>query len=321
MIILAIFTLFLSNSVWADERLCEYFGWNCSGTPKSGGRTSSQSLPSQSTASNLNPANVRFAKGVGVETLWQPQNPLIFSLATGTGKLGGALITQSYENSFFGNRVIELDDDLLSRHLNNQRYNNNKYNFAGGMRTIDKPFLTLDAGIMGKYNKDSSRVNLGLGFSGRLGILTFGASIYNDDVKVDLKNAISPYTGEIYSTTYSGTTYYEQFRVEAYSVGTRFRSLTFDAGVIKTRYKFYTENTRIYIYSMAYSKNKYQLNAALRKEYSPQQKYDEGRMITQRRKDSVYLGAQYTVNRNFIVGINHNYFLMNEFSFTGSIFF
>lgn len=323
MIITALFMIFFSNITWAaDQRLCEYFGWNCaSGSGKSGGRTSSQSLPSQSTASNLNPSNVRYAKGFGLETLYEPQNPLIFSLATGTGKLGGALITQSYENSFFGNRVIEMDDDLLHRHRFNQRYTNKKINFALGGRTIDKPFATIDAGVMGKYNKDTGRLNLGVGLSGRLGILTVGASFYKDDVKVVLKDYASPYTGELYSTIHNSDTYTESFLVETYSVGSRFRSFTFDYGILKTRYKFYNENTRIYLYSAAYSKGKFQFNAALRKEYSSQQKYDEGRMIIQRRKDTMYYGIQYSVNRHMIVGVNYNYFLLNEFSFTGTIFF
>lgn len=323
MVLLVFFMLIFNfNAHAADQRLCDYFGWNCNGSgSKSGGRNSSQSLPSQSTASNLNPANVRYAKGLGIETLWQPNNPLLFSLASGTGKLGGALITQSYENSFFGNRVIELDDDLLSRHRNNYRYNNNKYNFAGGVKAIDKKWLSLDLGVMGKFNQDTHRLNLGIGSSGRLGIFTFGFSYYNDDVRVDLKDATDPYTGQLYSTVHSGTHYFERFQVETYSVGTRFKSFNFDYGIIKSRYAFYTENTRIYIYSMSWSRNKFQFNGAIRKEYSPQQRYFNDRMLIQRRKDFLYLGTQYTVNKNIIVGLNHNYFLLNEFSFTGTILF
>lgn len=306
----------------ADQRLCDYFGWNCDGKPGgSAGRSSSQSLPSQSTAANLNPSNVRYAKGFGIETLWQPNNPLIFSFATGTGKLGGALITQSYENSFFGNRVVELDDDLLSRHRNGYRYSNNKYNFAGGIKTIDSKWLSLDLGVMGKFNQDTRRLNLGMGASGRLGILTFGASYYNDDVLVDLKNAADPYTGQLYSTVHNGTHYWERFQVETYSIGTKIKSFNFDYGIIKTRYAFYTEHTRIYLYSLSWSLKRFQFNGAIRKEYSPNQLYEDGHMITQRRKDALYLGSQFTVNKNILTGINYNYFLLNELSFTGTILF
>jgi hypothetical protein len=39
--------------------------------------------------------------GAGLEAIAQPSNPVRFSMTSGTGKMGGALIAGPLDNSFF----------------------------------------------------------------------------------------------------------------------------------------------------------------------------------------------------------------------------
>ncbi|MFZ4714228.1 MAG: hypothetical protein ACOYL6_10965 [Bacteriovoracaceae bacterium] len=313
-----------SEFAWAENpSLCQYFDIpSCSGVTKQKRRSSSQSLPSPATATNLNPANVSFDRGLGVEAVYQQNNPVGFSLASGTGKMGGALISSTLENSFFGNRVVEIDDVLYQREIHNYRYRTEKLNLAFGRKIIDGKIFGIDLGISIKRNPDIKEVNFGTGFSGRFGPFTFGASVYHDDVYIKLENYANPQNNQLYRTFYNADTYQERFKVESYTAGVKVKNFNFDTGMIKTKYKFYDDNTRVFLYSAAANYRNFLFNAALRKEFSPRQAYsNEGVMVTKRKKTDNYYGIQYSVNKNIILGLNYNFYLLQEFSFTTSIFF
>jgi hypothetical protein len=107
-----IITLFIlsTNFVFAADDECAYFKF-CGGTSSSPAKQAS----SASTKSLLNPSNLAKIKGLGIETLYMTHNPLAFSVVTGNGRVGGALISPTLENSFFGNRSLELDEDYYYR--------------------------------------------------------------------------------------------------------------------------------------------------------------------------------------------------------------
>jgi hypothetical protein len=311
---LFILLLLSVNVSYADDD-CVFFKF-CGGSsshPK-------KSLPSTAAASNLNPGNLSNVKGVGFETLYQKGNPLGFSFVSGNGKVG-ALISPTLENSFFGNRSIEIDDLTYLRNLNKKQYDNKKLNLSAGIKIVSKKYAELDLGLSVKRNPDIKNFNPGAGINGRLAIFHFGAYFYRDDVKLQLGNYLIPNSMMTYSSFYKNTTYQERFSVDTYTVGTNIQNLSLDAGVIKTRYHFYSENTRVYLYSTSYGFKKWLFNVAWRKEYSPNQAYIKGNMISIRKKSENYMGFQYTINRFFVVGLQYNNFLLHETSGTLTIYF
>jgi len=161
MTILIILLSLIAVPAWALTDLCDILDMDtCYTVSKQSRRSSSSSLPSPASAANINPANVSFDRGFGVEFVYQPQNPASFNLATGTGKLGGALISQSLENSFFGNRVIELEDVLLKRFEDKKQYQSKKLNFALGGKLYRKKHVTLDAGFLFKRHSEIKRAQV-----------------------------------------------------------------------------------------------------------------------------------------------------------------
>lgn len=298
-----------------SQDLCKYFKY-CGGSS----RTSSQSLPSSSSAANLNPGNISGVRGFGIESIYQPRNPLNINLVTGNGKIG-ALISPTLENSFFGNRSIEIDDLLFIRKVNKTQYKNKKLSLSVGAKLLDKARIGLDIGISVKRNPDIKKLNPGVGLSARLSFLSFGAYFYQDDVKIDLGNYIHPYYHIPYSIIYNSTTYQEKFFATTYTVGAKIKNLALDFGVIKTRYKFYNEDTLISLYSSSYTYKSFLFNLALRKEDSPNLELVDGMMSVKRKKSEIYYGAEYVVNRYLLVGLQYNNYLLKEWSALVTIFF
>jgi hypothetical protein len=308
------FLSYLNHAIAEENDLCKYFKY-CGGSS----RKSSQSIPSASAAGSLNPSNISSVKGIGFETIYQPGNPLVFDFVTGNGKIG-ALVTLGLENSFFGNRPIEIDDILYDRKINELQYKNKKLGLGIGASLIDKNKIGLDVGVSFKRNPDIKNINYGVGLSARLAFLNFGAYLYQDDVLVSLGNYLNPYTGIAYSTTYLSSTYQEKFSVATYTVGAKISQFSLDMGIIKTKYNFYTDNTLIYLYSGSYSMGKWLFNLAYRKEQTPNLYYFNHSMFIQREKTDIYYGVEYLMNSHFVFGLQYNNFLLNELSATMTLF-
>jgi hypothetical protein len=310
-----IFFFILINTAHADEDLCKYFQY-CGGSS----RAYSPSVPSNSSAASLNPSNISSVKGFGIEAIYQPNNPPSFDIVTGNGKIG-ALVSPTLENGFFGNRSIELDNKTFARKMDKIQYKNKKLNLSIGGKLIAARNIGLDLGISVKRNPDIKKINLGYGLNARFFLLTFGAYIYQDDVSVDLGTSVDPYTNTAYSTTYGATTYKEKFLVTTYTVGAKIKNLSLDYGVIKTRYKFYPEPTQITLFSSSLTYNKFLFNFALRKEDSSNLVFMNGTMLIQRSKGDVYYGVDYLVNKTICLGLQYNYYLLNEWSAKLTLFF
>lgn len=293
---------------------------SCSGITKQKRRSSSLSLPSPTAAASINPATVSFDKGFGVETLFHANNPVAFNLASGTGKMGGALISQSQENSFFGNKVPELNDDTLNRYEDDQRYDSRKLSFALGASLLRSRRFTFDVGLIFKRHMDIKTINTGFGGSMKFGFLTFGASVYKDDFRLKLKNYSDPDSQIPYNIIYNSETYQEDFKVENYTVGAKFNSFTIDSGIIKTRYRFDNEDQKIFLNSASYSFKNILLNLALRNEHSSSRKYQNGEMVVSRIKNEIYSGLQVSLNKHIIFGLNYNYYLLKEMTLSMTFF-
>jgi hypothetical protein len=309
--ILLIFIIFSSNVSFADDS-CAYFKY-C-GSASAVKSSSSQSSPS------MNPSNVARIKGLGLETLYQKNNPLAFSIVTGTGKIGGALISSTLENSFFGNRSLELDTDYFYRLIDKKRYRNKKISAALGIKISEKKNFDLDIGFTFKRNPDVRKINPGFGFSTRIGFMSLGAHVFKDDVKLNLQNYTSPYSYQLYSSMYNSATYEESFLVKSLTMGFKIKSFTLDIGYIQTKYDFYPEDTNILIYSGAYNFKKLLLSASFRKEQSSNLVLINDQAVIQRDKKNYAYGLQYIISKHFMLGVGYNNFLLNEYSATFTVF-
>lgn len=317
--------IFFSSELFAASGaidVCDYIDLpSCSGINRQSRRSSSSSMPSPATASSINPANVSVDRGFGVETLLQVNNPVSVSLRTGNGKVGGVFLSNAIENSFFGNKTVENNEDYLERVRASHRYKAHKLNLALGLNIVTKKFFGLDAGIIFKRHDHIKKINPGLGVAMRLGIFNFGTSLYYDDFKIGLEDFVNPYSGIPYSQIYGSDTYQEKFLVQTHSVGMRVKNLALDFAYIHSKYRFDTDDTKIFIYSTSYSFKRLLLNAALRKELSPRLQYSNGELIKRRTKTDTYYGLQFLASKAVIIGLNQNYFLLHDWSLNLTIFF
>lgn len=284
---------------------------NCNGTSGQNRRTSNYSLPSPATAANLNPANTTTDRGFGVESLFQANNPVSFNLVAGSGKFGGALISPTLENSFFGVRVPETAEDFLDRNQEKKRFDTKKYSFALGGKIIRQKNYGLDFGLLFKRHSEVKKIRTGLGLSGRFRFLSLGASVYKDDFWVDLKDDGDPAT----------KSYDESFMVRTFSGGIKFRNFSFDVGKIYTdKYKFTDEKIDITLYTASMAWNNWLFNYGMRREESPTPKFKDDILVPAKVKKATYAGVQYSWWRPLVVGVHYNYFLLNEVSATVTIF-
>lgn len=299
--------LLISSSSYAVD-ICDLLNLkNCSGVTKQGRRTSLQSLPSPATSAMLNPATTSFDRGVGVELIHQNGNNLVWNLASGTGKLGGALISSSLENSFFGNRVPELDYDYLQRNLSKKQYKTKKHSLALGGKLFRRKHVSLDVGLLLKRHTKIGRINPGVGASGQLGPFRLGAAYYQDDFFLKGNNL-------------DGTeNYSERFMVSTYSIGTRIYNFAFDVGAIKTNYAHDEKDTEIFIYSGSYIYKNFMFNLAHRSETSPAPKFIDDRLEYKDNTSSIFAGVQASLGKHLILGVNYNYFLLQEISFLATL--
>jgi hypothetical protein len=322
MIIIFLVLGFLSPAVWAETDLCDIIDLDtCGKVMRQLRRSSSASLPSPATSANLNPANVSFDRGFGVEAVYQPNNPLSINLASGTGRMGGALISQSLENSFFGNRVPEIDSELLDRTQDKKQYKSKKFSLALGGKLFRRKHFALDVGILLKRHSEIKKINPGIGLSGRLGPIHLGASIYKDDLFLDYENTTDPTTGLPYSRTYGIDNYTEKFTVHAYSVGTRIKSLSLDAGVITTSYDSFDEKSVVNLYSASLALGQYLINFAIRNEVTPFMKVINDELVAEEKQSHTYAGVQRAFGKHLIFGVGYNFYLLKELSLNGTYFF
>ncbi len=311
----------LTMAVHAKSNLCDVLQLpNCHGVTKQLRRNAFQSAPTSSTASNLNPANTSFDKGLGVEALGQANNPILYGLISGTGKMGGALISGSPDNGFFGNRVPELPEEITKRTEEKHQFKNQKLTLALAGKLVSQKNLGLDAGLILKRHSELKKVNYGLGISGRIWLLHFGASAYQDDFFIDYTRTIRDGTGSTYAQLYEEDSASERFVVTTYTVGTRFSNFAVDYGLIKSKLDFYGTPTDIALLSASVYYKDLLLSFASRKETSAQTIFVEGELDRAKEKSATYLGLQYSLNQHMIMGANYNYFLLKELSLTLTLF-
>jgi hypothetical protein len=295
---------------------------NCPAVSRQIRRSSMQSVPSPSVAASLNPANVTFDRGLGLELIFQPGNSMAWGFASGTGRIGGALISSSLENSFFGNRIVEPNEKFFERNENKKQYEHNKNTIALGGRLFGKRKFNLDAGIILKRHKEIKKINPGVGLSGKLYFLTFGYAVYKDDfrIKLDDISGSTLYGYDAIVSALNKPVYDESFMVQTLSFGTRIGDLSVDYGMILSNYKYIeAQHTRLLALSYAYKKVLF--NFAQRQDHSMLPKYISGKLdYEELDQTSYYGGIQYSLGKHVIVGTSYNYFFLRDVSFNVTFF-
>lgn len=295
---------------------------NCPAVSRQMRRSSMQSVPSPSIAASLNPANTTFDRGIGLETIFQPGNSVAWGFSSGTGRIGGALISSSLENSFFGNRIPEPDAQYLERNKHKKQYEHNKNSLALGARLFGKNKYNLDVGIILKRHKEIKTINPGAGVSGRLWFLTFGYSAYKDDFLIKLEDiqggTLFGYDAVVASL--GKPEYKESFTVQTLTFGTRIKDFSIDYGLITSNYK-YIEAQQTRIIAMSYAYRKFLFNFAQRHDKSMLPKYEDGMLNYNKLEDTNYYGGvQYSLGKHVIVGVAYNYFMLRDVSLNATFF-
>lgn len=319
-VFLCLFFLFYAFASEAKD-ICDLLNLKkCSKVTRQSRRSSMSSLPGPSTSASSNPATVSFDRGLGIEAIAQRGNSTLLGLASGTGRVGAALISSSLENTYFSNRVPELEGDYFNRLRNDKQYKTNKLSLALGARLWNSENFTLDTGIILKRHSEVKDINLGAGVSGRFYFISFGLSTYRDDLYLDYTR-INPLTGAAYSVETGKENYQEKFTVLNSFVGIKWKNFNFDYGIIQPKYEIEEESTRITILAASYVSGNYLFNLALRDEISPRKVLKEEILQDQKKKHDVFMSIQRSVGKHLILGLNYNYFLLQEASFVGSLFF
>ena len=292
----------------------------CSGVTKQSRRSSLQSLPSPTTSANLNPATVSFDKGLGVEVFHQSNNPPLFSLASGNGRIGAILISSNIENTFFGNRLVEIDGKYFERFEDKEQYQSKKLSFALGANLIRRGKAGVDVGVILKRHGEIKDINPGIGLSGKLGFITLGASYYRDDFILHRSDALN-YPNGIYAPLVQDETYEEKFSVKTLTGGLRYQMFSLDAAFITSKYKYFEDDTKINLISGSMVWRNLMFNLATRKETSNAPKIKDGELVYEDTASAVYGGVQASFGKHLILGLNYNYFLLDELSVNMVVFF
>lgn len=281
-----------------------------------------QSVPSPSIAASLNPANTTFDRGLGLELIYQPGNTVAWGFSSGTGRIGGGLISSSLENSFFGNRIPEANAHYLERNEDQKQYEHNKNTIALGGRLFGKNKYNLDVGVLAKRHKEIKKINPGVGVSGRLWFLTFGYSAYKDNFMIKLEDVGSgPLLGyDAVVASLGEPEYKESFTVQTVTFGTRIKDLSIDYGIITSNYK-YIEAQQTRLIALSYAYKKFLFNFAQRHDNSMLPKYEDETLNFDKLEDTNYYGGvQYSLGKHLIVGTAYNYFLLRDVSVNATFF-
>lgn len=313
--------LLVSSTDVLAKDICDLLNLkSCSKVTRQSRRSSMASLPGPSTAASTNPATVSFDRGLGIEAIAQSGNSTLLGLASGTGRVGTALLSSSLENTFFSNRIPELEELYAERLEHKKQYKTQKLSLAVGARLWNSTNFTLDSGVILKRHSEVKDINPGLGLSGRFHSISFGVSAYRDDLFLDYTR-INPLTGVPYAVATGKASEEEKFTVLNYFLGLKWKNFNLDYGVIQTRYEIEDAVTRVGILSASYVFGNNLINLALREEKSPRRVLVEKELKEKAKKSDLFWSYQRSIGKHLILGLNYNYFLLGEASVIGSFFF
>lgn len=287
-----------------------YIKGNCN---HSGGGGSSSSSPSTSNQIRLNPAAVPTEKGFGVESLVYSTPE--WSIVQGLGRAGAAISPANSEETFFGPPAIEYNTDYLQRHIDRVKYSSQKYTLATAVKLVDKwgsglTQFNLNLGALAKYNKYTTRVTPGIGITGALGPIMFGTSYYLDETQLDPQLDVSLRPAPT------------RYKVQTYNVGLYLSSIVMNYSNLQMTDESGNGST-VSVLTASLLVKRFNFNIAARSENSARSWYNSttNALETKQIKEDYFAGVQVGLTKYFMLGSFYNYYLLHEFSATGTLFF
>ena len=175
-------------------------------------------------------------------------------------------------------------------------------------------------GLMYKRNGKNEENYFGGGATLSLNkIVSIGYSVYQDVLYEDLRGeTVDVYdkfgnTSSVHFPDAPSSLTNIPARVESVVLGLKWGNMAFDHLTLKTEFEDDVINpgvTKIFNASMFYKK--WIFSYGKREEDSWREAYTGESFVATKRKYNSFLGAQYSLSKNFMAGIFHNYYLLNE---------
>ncbi|NUN07175.1 MAG: hypothetical protein HUU57_15625 [Bdellovibrio sp.] len=275
-------------------------------------RRDSSSGPSPGTQVKINPSAVPTDKGYGVEAIYYDSSADL-SLIRGNGRMGAALSPSNSEQTFFGAPGFELPEDLYERKYDKEKYQSQKVTLAAAMDIAEKKGsglrrYSLKAGAMAKYNKDTTTITPGAGLQAVWGPLTAGYSMYDDESRLNYGD---------------GSQKTIKYRVQTYNVGVYLSSVILNYSHLHLENNEKNYLATVHLYTASLSLGKFIFTASQRVEDSPAPDYNYELKDLENKKIKYehFGGIQYSLSKNFLLGVLYNYYLLREISVSGTLFF
>lgn len=261
----------------------------------------------------INPAAVPTAKAFGFETITF-DSEVDVGLVRGNGRIGAALSPTNSEETFFGPPGFAFSGETLLRKQAKKKYPSQKVTLASAFNVAEKQSSTFKSysfkiGLMGRYNRLTQEISPGMGVSGSLGPLSFGASAYDDQTQLDPDDLDGDGVRPLYL-----------YQVRTYSVGLFLSSIVLDYSHLQLDTD---ELSTVQLYTASFFVKKWILTASRRVENSsnPYYNFDTKSLEVQQFKEDHFGGIQYSLTKNLIVGALYNYYLLREYAVTATLFF
>jgi hypothetical protein len=299
--------LFFSVSARAEFDMECFLKGNCHSA------RSSASNPSVGSQVKINPSAVPTEAGFGIEgILFKDQVDV--ALVRGLGRVGAAISPANSEETFFGPPGFEDPQDYLERNIEATKFPSQKYTLATAFSLAQKDGSDLNSysfklGLMGKYNKYTKNVSPGGGLSGVLGPVTFGVSYYKDEeqMEVDLDETLRPPPLE--------------YNVQTYNIGLFLHSVILDYSYLRLTLDQDISEVNLYTGSLLVSRFIFTVSKRIERSGRPSYNRDTKSLEFKETKDRYFGGAQYSINKHFLVGVLYNYYLLDELAVMGTVFF
>lgn len=288
----------------AAERMCDKFDFLDCPDVFSGNRSGGASVPGQGPSLSTVPASIANIDRTGIEII-KYDGSYDINFVAGTGVVGSGFSTTNNEGTFFGNIPIESDSEYWVRKTNTDKYKSKKINGVLAFNILGKKskIYSLSAGLVGKYNGETSKFGGGGGLTIRFGVLSASYTRTRDDGK-------------------DGTGLISSYYTDSISAGFKIANVAVDYTYLKNSTDYETEAR---IFSVSVFLKKLMLTYGTRSEDHghPGVLIAEPLIVDSNDLTDSYgfLGVQFMYKKKFIFGLYHNYYLNNDLSLAFSAFF
>jgi len=307
---------------------------NCNNSTRSVNRSAGASLPSVNAAAFNNPAAISLSRGVGIETILYGGEGQV-GIVTGTGRVGAAISNFPNDGTFFGNTAIENIYSNRLRVYNRDRFKEDKFVLAGGFNLFgakQRKGLQADIGLMYRRHKVTEENYYGGGITLSFNkIFSIGYATYSDIYYEDLRNKKMDYveadgtvTENVIFPNELAYLFESKFSVVSYTAGVKFSKFAIDYIKFMTEFENFEERDKLAessIYNISYFYTTWIFSYGRRFEKSYTEVYEDEKFRQGENKAATFLGAQYATESGFLLGIFHNYYLLDDLSLGLTYFF